>query len=50
MFTQVLIKGRVKQEMRDDEMKTKSTVMKLQCPLDFGAECGKLLEAIEKYQ
>jgi replication factor A1 len=50
LFTQVLVKARVKQELRDDEMKTKSTVVKLQAPIDYGAECSKLLEAIEKYQ
>ena len=31
-------------------MKTKSTVMKMQAPLNFAGECSKVLEAIAKYQ
>ena len=50
IFNQVLVKARVKQDMRDDEMKTKSTVMKLECPLNYAAECSKILDAIAKYQ
>ena len=50
MFTQVLVKARVKQELRDDEMKTKSNVMRLQAPIDYGSESTKLLDAISKYQ
>lgn len=50
IFTQVLVKARVKQDMRDDEMKTKSTVVKLECPLNYAAECNRILDAIAKYQ
>lgn len=50
MFKQVIVKARVKQELRDDEMKTKSSVMNLKVPIDYGSECSKLLEAIDMYQ
>jgi predicted signal transduction protein with EAL and GGDEF domain len=50
MFMQVLVKARVKQELRDDEMKTKSTVMRLEAPINYGTECSRLLDAISKYQ
>lgn len=50
LFNQVLVKARVKQDLRDDEMKTKSTVVKLESPLNYAIECNKLLAAIAMYQ
>lgn len=49
LFKTCICKVRVKQELVNDEMRTKNTVLKVD-DLDVVAECKQMLDAIKAYQ
>lgn len=49
LFKTFLCKARVKQELVNDEMRTKSAVQRLD-DVDLVAECAQMLEALRKYE
>jgi hypothetical protein len=49
LFKTVVVKCRVKQELVNEEMRPKNSVMKVD-ELDFVYDCKHMIEAINKYQ
>lgn len=49
LFQTLIGKARIKQESVNDEMRVKSSIMKVD-PINYSSECKQMIDAIDKYQ